>query len=220
MGISEREYVAEILKLLKKRYKTEMQTSLKFKNPWELLVSTVLSAQSTDASVNKITPAFFMEYNDVRNFSKVRPQELYKYTKSIGLYRSKSKNIVMAARMIVKDFDGKVPEEMDELVKLPGVGRKTANVILFNAFGRSEGVAIDTHCVTVANRLWLTDSKNPAVIEKELMGVVNRRDWGNITHLFIALGRDVCTARKKFCSECVLNRICPSSDWSSDDQRA
>ena len=108
---------------------------------------------------------------------------------------------------------------MSELVGLPGVGRKTANVVLFNAFGKKEGIAIDTHCMTVANRLGLTSSRNPVIIEKELMKTIDRKDWGDITHLFIALGRDVCTARKKCCSECVLNGICPSSEAPSDDKR-
>ncbi len=206
-----REYIKEILSLLKRKYRAEMHTSLNFGDPWQLLVSTILSAQATDASVNAVTPSLFKRYERVEDFAVARPSDLYKFTRSIGLYKSKSKNIVKAARIIVDRFGSKVPESIDDLVTLPGVGRKTANVVSYNAFGKIQGIAIDTHCVTVANRLGITRSKNPVIIERDLTGVIERKDWGDVTHLFIALGRDVCTARRKYCESCVLNSICVSS---------
>lgn len=212
-----RYYIREILRLLKRRYRAEMHTSLNFRDPWQLLVSTILSAQATDESVNRITPALFRRYRQVGDFAKARPSDLYRFTRSIGLYRAKSKNIVNAARMMVDRFGSKVPESLDEMVELPGVGRKTANVVLYNAFGRIQGIAIDTHCVTVSNRLGITHSKNPAIIERDLTKIIDKRDWGDVTHLFIALGRDVCTARKKMCEDCVLKGICVSSSVRDTD---
>ncbi len=200
-----------VVSRLKKRYGNEMVTSLRHSNPWELLVATMLSAQSQDSQVNKITPKMFKRYRTVTDFALLKPVELQRYIKTLGLYRNKSKNIINAARSIKKNFNGKVPNSMEGMLMLPGVGRKTANVVLANAFGIHDGIAIDTHCITVSNRLFLLDTKDPEKIEAELMKYVKRSDWGNVTHLFIALGRDVCTARRKFCGECVLRDICPSS---------
>jgi endonuclease-3 len=201
-----------IISRLKKRYRKEMMTSLDYVNPWELLVSTMLSAQCTDVQVNKATPALFKRYPDPKSMARLRPQQLYPYVKTLGFYRNKAKNIVGAAKRIQDKFGGKIPRTMDELLELPGVGRKTANVVLSNAFGTHYGLAIDTHCITVTNRLFLYDTEDPVKIERRLMGIVPKRDWGNLTHLFIALGRDVCTVRRKYCSDCVLKDICPSSD--------
>ncbi len=200
-----------VVSRLRRRYAKDMHTSLDHSNPWEMLVATMLSAQATDAGVNRITPRLFKRFSGPRSYAGLRPAQLYPYTRSVGLYRNKSKNIVAAAKRIVRDFGSRVPDTMEGLTSLPGVGRKTANVVLYNAFHRSAGIAIDTHCVTVSNRLGLVRTKDPAKIEKALMQIVPRRDWGDITHLFIALGRDVCTARKKHCERCVLNDVCPSS---------
>ena len=207
---AERE-IAIILARLKKRYYREMKTSLGHSSPWELLVATMLSAQSQDAQVNKVTPGLFRRYKDVGDFAHLKPSGLYPYVKTLGLYRNKSKNIVSAARYIRNNFNGAVPRTMEGMLKLPGVGRKTANVVMANAFGLNEGIAIDTHCITVANRLFLYNTKMPDKIEARLMKIVPRSERGNITHLFIALGRDVCTARNKYCERCVLNDVCPSS---------
>ncbi len=207
----ERMYTRKVLALLKKRYMEDMRTSLNHNSAWELLVSTILSAQATDVSVNKITPALFKRYKDVGMFIELRPEDLYPYVRSISFYKNKSKSIIGCAKMIVESFGARVPKTIEELVRLPGVGRKTANVVLYNAYGISEGIAIDTHCITVANRLGLATTKNPIAIERDLTEIVDKKDWGDITHLFIALGRDVCTARRKYCESCVLNRICPSS---------
>ncbi len=203
---------SEAIKRLKKRYKEEMKTSLDFTNPWELLISTMLSAQSQDVQVNKVTPALFKKYPDVRDYAQLKPRQLYPYVKTLGLFRNKSKNIIMAAKYIHLHFRDKVPNSMSDLVLLPGVGRKTANVVLANAFGKNEGIAIDTHCIVTTNRLFLYRTQNAVKIEKKLMRIVPQKEWNNTTHLLIALGRDVCTARRKYCQRCVLKDICPSSD--------
>ncbi|MGC8622969.1 MAG: endonuclease III [Candidatus Micrarchaeia archaeon] len=204
-------YAMALLLMLKKKYASQLKTSLSHSNPFELLVATILSAQAQDAQVNKITPKLFSKYKSARDFAMAKPSELYKYLKSIGLYRSKARRIVLASREIVKRFNGSVPASIEELVTLHGVGRKTANVVLSNAFGINEGIAIDTHCITVSNRLGLAHSKDPIKIEKSLMKLFPRNEWGNVSHMLIALGRDTCTARAKHCERCVLKRICPSS---------
>lgn len=203
--------IGVILNRLKKRYSEEMKTSLNYTNSWELLVATMLSAQSQDAQVNKVTPKLFHSYKNPDSFSMLEPRDLYRYLRTLGLYRMKAKNIVSTAKIVAEDYDGKVPKSIEKLVALPGVGRKTANVVLSNAFGINTGIAIDTHCITVANRLFLYNTTNTTKIEKRLMAIVPQDDWKDLTHLFIALGRDVCTARTKYCERCVLKDICPSS---------
>ena len=204
--------ISTIIKRLKRRYIKEMHTSLQFNNGWNLLVATMLSAQSQDAQVNRATPGLFRRYQKIESYTKLRPAQLYKYIGSLGLYRNKAKNIVKAAKYIKEHFNGRIPDRMEDLIMLPGVGRKTANVVLANYFGNNSGIAVDTHCITVSRRLFLYRTKSAEKIERYLMELVPRKEWGNITHLFIALGRDVCTARSKYCNECVLNDICPSSD--------
>ena len=205
------EYVNALLKRLKARYRSEMRTFLLHSNAWELLVATMLSAQAQDAQVNRITPRLFRRYKSVGEYAALKPSDLYAYTGSVGLFRSKSRNIVNAAKEIESRFNGRVPDTMDGLTSLPGVGRKTANVVLANHFKENQGIAIDTHCITVSRRLFLFRTRNAEKIERRLMEYVPRRDWGNINNLFIALGRDVCTARSKRCAGCVLNDVCPSS---------
>ncbi len=153
----------------------------------------------------------FRRFPDAKAFAEASPHELYPYIKTLGLYRGKAKNIVGAARMLSYEFNGVIPRSIEELTRLPGVGRKTANVVLSNAFGINQGIAIDTHCVTVSNRLGLVHTKDPEKIEGAIMRITPMGEWGNVSHLFIALGRDVCTARTKHCDRCVLNDICPSS---------
>lgn len=201
-----------ILARLKKKYAKKMETSLDSETPWELLVATVLSQRTQDAQVNKITPTLFSKYNTPKQYAVLTAPQLYKYVNRIGLYKGKAKNIINTAKIITREYHGAVPETMDELLSLPGVGRKTANVVLSNAFGKLHGIAIDTHCITVANRLFLLKTTNAEKIEKYIMGIVPQNDWRNVSHLFIALGRDVCTAKNKYCERCVLNDICPSSD--------
>lgn len=201
-----------IIRRLRRRYGSEMHTSLSHGSAWELLVATMLSAQSQDAQVNKATPALFRRFPKAADYVGLKPRDLYPYVKGLGLYRNKSKNIIGAARYLHEHFGGRVPTSIGELTQLPGVGRKTANVVLANAFGILEGIAIDTHCITVSRRLFLVRTSDPSKIEKYMMENVPRKEWGNITHLLIALGRDACTARKAYCTRCVLSDICPSSN--------
>ena len=201
-----------VLRLLKRRYPKEMHTFLKFSSPWQLLVATILAAQAQDAQVNKATRKLFERYPDVDGYVSLRPSQLYRYVGSIGLYRTKSKNIIGAAKEIRDNFGSKVPRSMEELVTLPGVGRKTANIVLANAYGLNVGIAIDTHCITVAKRLGFVRTRDPVKIEKKLMSISSESEWSDINHLFIALGRDTCTAKRKYCERCILRHICPSSD--------
>ncbi len=207
-----RVFVDVVIKRLKARYRREMKTSLEHTSSWELLVATMLSAQSQDAQVNKVTKLLFKAYRTPREFVKLRPSQLYRYIGRLGLYKRKAKNIVATARLISREHGGRIPTTIEEMVKLPGVGRKTANVVLGNAFRIHEGIAIDTHCITVANRLGIANTNDPKFIEQRLMQLVDRKDYANVSNLFIALGRDICTARRKYCLECVLKDICPSSD--------
>jgi len=209
--MDKRKLMGIVVKRLKRRYEKEMKTSLDHRNPWELLVATMLSAQAQDRQVNRVTGPLFNRYKTIEEFSKLRPQQLYPYISSIGLYRDKARNIIKTAQILKSDFGTKVPKTIAELTTLKGVGRKTANVVLANAFGINEGIAIDTHCITVANRLKLVKTKDPKKIEQKLMQLVDKSEWGNITHLFIALGRDACTARTAYCNRCTLNDVCPSS---------
>ena len=209
--MSKRLLMRKALYLLKKKYAPQMKSTLEYSNAWELLVATMLSAQAQDRQVKIATKKLFHDHKEMNDYASMGLKELYKYTKSIGLYRNKSKNIIKAAKAIEKDFNGKVPNDLASLQSLPGVGRKTANVVQYNWFGKSEGIAIDTHCITVCNRLELAKGTNAEKIEKEMIKITPKKDWGNVTHLFIALGRDVCTARAKHCDACVLNTICPSS---------
>lgn len=204
--------LSRVIPLLKKRYKWELQTALLHETPWQLLVATILSAQSQDAQVNKATGPLFKKYPNVEDYEKMSPKMLYRYINTVGLYKGKGKNILKTAKIVKERFNSRIPKTIEELITLPGVGRKTANVVLCNAYGINEGIAIDTHCITVANRLGLVRTRNPVKIEKKLMELAPKSEWPDINHMFIALGRDTCTARRKYCERCVLNRICPSSD--------
>ncbi len=207
-----RNFVKTVLIRLKRRYPKGMNTALVHGTPWQLLVATILSAQSQDKQVNAITSRLFRVYSSVHDFSAMRESELLKYIRHVGLYRVKARNIIASAKMIEHSFSGRVPDSMGALTSLPGVGRKTANVVLHEAFGINDGIAIDTHCITVANRLGLAKGRDPERIEATLMGLADRHEWGNLSDLFIALGRDACTARVKRCKSCALSDICPSSN--------
>ncbi len=208
---SKKRFAALVLHKLKQRYRKEMHTTLEYSNPWQLLVAIILSAQSQDAQVNKATKKLFADFPNVDAYAYIKEEALYPYIKTLGLYRSKAKSIVATAQAVKSRFNGKVPKSMKELLSLRGVGRKTANVFLSSYYNINEGIAIDTHCITVSNRLGLSHSKDPIKIEKSLMQLVEKKDWGNVTPLFIALGRDTCQARHKYCERCILNKICPSS---------
>ena len=203
--------VLEILKRLKKEY-LEPKTALNYKTPFELLVSTILSAQTMDAQVNKVTESLFKKYRSVKEFADADPEKFQKDVSSVNFYRNKAKNIQGSARMIVEKFNSQVPKTMDELTTLPGVARKTANIVLSVIYGINEGIAVDTHVKRLAFRLGLTKNEDPVKVEQDLMAITPRQEWGNISHLLIFHGRKICQAKKPRHSECALYDICPSRD--------
>ena len=201
--------IKKIIKRLKKEY-PEPKTTLTFSNPFDLLVATILSAQTTDVHVNRVTEKLFKKYKSVKDYANVSIETLQKDVSSINFYRTKAKNIHESAKMIVTNFNSKVPETMEELVTLPGVARKTANIVLSNAYGINEGIAVDTHVRRLSNRLGLTKNEDPVKIEKDLMEITAKSEWGNLSHLLIFHGRKICQAKKPKHKECVLFDICPS----------
>jgi len=198
----------EIIKRLKKEYGNP-GTALKHKNPWELLVATVLSAQCTDERVNKVTPLLFKKFPDAKAMAKADLEEIEKLVRSTGFYKQKAKRLKAIAKKVIEDYNGKVPDSMEELVKLPGVARKTANIVLSYGFGKIEGIAVDTHVRRISYRLGLTKNKDPAKIEKDLMKEFDKKYWILVNSLLIQHGREVCKARKPACEECVLRDLCP-----------
>jgi endonuclease-3 len=203
--------IKEIIRRLKREY-PELKTALTFSNPFELLAATVLSAQTTDVHVNKVTGNLFKKYKSIKDYAAVPLETLQKDVSSINFYKTKAKNIQESAKMIIEKFDSRVPQKMEELITLPGVARKTANIILSSAYGINEGIAVDTHVKRLANRLGLTENEDPVKIEKELMEITPKTEWGNLSHLLIFHGRKICQAKKPNHKECVLYDICPSRD--------
>ena len=200
--------VAEVIRRLEGEY-PDARIALNYSNPLELLVATILSAQCTDEAVNKVTPGLFVRYRTAEDYAGADKEQLEQEIRSTGFYRSKAKSIIGAARMIVTGFDGSVPQTMAGLTTLPGVGRKTANIVLYNAFGVVEGIAVDTHVRRVSGRIGLTRNSDPEKIEKDLMEQIPGTGWGHFSHLLIEHGRAVCTARKPKCGACLLSDICP-----------
>lgn len=207
---TEEERSSEILDILKKTYGGQ-STALAFQTPLELLVSTMLSAQCTDARVNIVTKELFKKYRTANDYANADMKKFGQEIKSTGFYKSKAKNIISAAKKIVSDFDGKVPKTMEELITLPGVGRKTANIVLAESFGIIEGIAVDTHVRRVSFRLGMTENTDPEKIERDLMEIYPKKEWRNVSNLLIAHGRKTCAAKRPFCSACPLNKICPSA---------
>jgi len=203
--------IVEIIKRLKREY-PKPQTALSYKNPFELLVATILSAQATDAHVNKITVSLFKKYKSLKDYTRASPEAFQKDLSSVNFYKTKAKNIQASAKMIAEHFNSHVPRTMDELTSLPGVARKTANIILSNAYGIHEGIAVDTHVKRLAYRLGLTNHEDPVKIEKDLMTITPKKEWGTLSHLLIFHGRKICQAKKPNHKECVLSDICPSRD--------
>lgn len=199
-----------ILAALKEFYQ-ETGTALQFHTPYELLVATILSAQSTDKQVNKVTKILFEKYPNVWAIAALTPEQLAEEIKSIGLYKMKSKNIVATSKILTECYHGQVPETLETLITLPGVGRKTANVVLSNAFG-IPALAVDTHVFRVANRLKLTDSDNVLKSEKQLMALIPQEDWSCAHHWLIWHGRLYCKARNPNCLNCKLNSFCPAEE--------
>jgi endonuclease-3 len=204
-----RERVAQLVKVLPKVY-PDAHTELNFKTPLELLIATILSAQCTDKRVNLVTPALFKKYPTAADYAKAPPAEIEKMIRSTGFFRNKTKSIRAATSAIVEKHNGKVPDTMEELRELPGVGRKTANVVLGNAFGKDEGIVVDTHVVRLSRRLRLTKHDDPEKIERDLMKLVPREHWTNWSHWLIWHGRRRCFARKPDCANCEIFRLCPS----------
>lgn len=207
--------VRQVIFDLKKQY-PDAKIALNFGNELQLLVAVILSAQCTDERVNVVTPILFGKFPNVESFANCKIEELEKAIYSTGFYKNKAKNIKAMAQMLIKDFGGKVPSEMEDLLKLPGVARKTANVVMWSAFDRAEGVVVDTHVARLCGRLGLvpmkmSERKDAVNIEKELQKILPRKNWGEFSHLLIFHGRRVCVARKPRCGDCVLNKICPSA---------
>jgi endonuclease-3 len=200
----------KVIELLEKEH-ADAKIALHYSNPLELLVATMLSAQSTDETINKVTKTLFKKYMKPADYAHADLTELEQDIRSTGFYHNKAKNLQNAAKMLVDKYNSKVPKTMEELVKLPGVARKTANIVLTNAFGVIAGVAVDTHVRRLAQRLGLSENKDPNKIEKDLMSIMPKDKWMRLTDLLIFHGRRVCTAKKPNCAGCVLNKICPSA---------
>jgi len=185
------------------------RTELSWTTPWELLASTILSAQCTDARVNQVTPHLFHKWKNVQQMSNADVSEIENVIRSTGFFRNKAKSLQASARKIVADFNGQVPRTMAEMLTLPGVARKTANVVLSNAYGVQAGIAVDTHVKRISFRLGLTAQTNPDKIEQDLLPFFPQQHWGEINHFLVLFGRQVCTARKPACGSCELNDLCP-----------
>jgi endonuclease III len=212
------ERVTEILKRLNDLY-PEVTCALTHRSAWELLVATILSAQSTDVNVNRVTPELFRKYPTVEAFAAITPEQLEPDVRSTGFFRNKSKSVVGAAKKIVADFGGQVPDDIDKLLTLPGVARKTSNVVLGTWFKKAEGVVVDTHVHRISRRLELTSQNDPPKIEQDLMKIIPRDRWILFSHQVIWHGRKLCFARKPNCAECSLENICHAGDktWSTVD---
>ncbi len=202
-----RERIAKIIKILKKEY-PDARIALKFSTDFELIVATMLSAQCTDKRVNIVTRDLFKKYRSISDWANAKVHTLENDIRSVGFFRNKARNIIAVANIIKDKFKGHIPDNMQELVSLPGIARKTANIILYNAFSKNEGIAVDTHVRRLALRIGLTQSNNPVRIEKDLMSLVLRRDWGKFNDLLVKHGRIVCIARAPLCAECSVSKYC------------
>lgn len=207
----EEERAQSILRLLKKKYPNAKGTVLKFNNALELLIATILSAQCTDERVNEVTKTLFNKYKTAEDYATTDLNDLQAIIKPTGFFRNKAKFIKDATKMLVTDFNSEMPRSIEEMTKFPGVARKTANIVLSNAFGIIEGIAVDTHVMRVSKRLGFTKEKNRDKIEKDLMKLFHKAQWFDITNLLIMHGRRICVARHPKCGECVVNKLCPSA---------
>lgn len=196
-----------IIKKLKEAY-PDAKCSLNFETPFQMLFAVVLSAQCTDERVNKVTPEIFKRYPEPKDIANLSEAELETLIKSCGFYKTKSKNLKRTAEILVKDYNGKVPQSMEELIKLPGVGRKCANVIMLEAFNNPQGIAVDTHCKRVSNRVGFSNKSQPEKIEEELLKIIPKKYYKDVNHLFIWHGRKVCTAQNPKCDKCPIKEYC------------
>ena len=202
--------VRKIIRLLKRAY-PDAKCSLNHSNAFELLVATILSAQCTDARVNIVTQDLFRKYRKPEDYLKVSPKELQQDIRTTGFFRNKTTSIQGAAKVLHEEYRDEVPQTMDELLELPGVARKTANVVLGNAFGLSAGVVVDTHVTRLSHRLGFSGQKTAEKIEQDLIAIVPKKEWVIFPHLMISHGRAICKARNPLCAECVIEKLCPSS---------
>lgn len=203
-------HAVEVAKLLKKHY-PDPKTELVHKNEMELVISVMLSAQTTDKKVNEITPKLFAKYKTWKDFSQADLKELQATIRGVNFHLGKADRIIKASKFIISEYGSRVPKTLAELVKIPGIARKSANVILLELWGIAEGIVVDTHVTRVAGRLGLTKNTDAVKIEKDLMEIVPREYWRNISGALVLHGRYICTARKPNCEECVLNKVCPSA---------
>jgi endonuclease-3 len=211
--MNKREKAKLIIDILTQKFPDPV-CALTHENPWQLLVATILSAQCTDARVNMVTPKLFATFSGPEALAKAPIKKLEELIHSTGFYRNKAKNIKACMQVIMEKYAGLVPDTLAELVALPGVGRKTANVVLGTSFNKAEGVVVDTHVSRISQRLGLTASTNPITIEKDLIKVVPKKSWVVFSHLLILHGRSTCPARKPRCEECELNEICPKNPYT------
>ena len=207
MQRSAKERIIKIIKILRKTH-PHSRTALHYKSPLQIMIATILSAQCTDDRVNKITPSLFKKYKTVRDFSKARQSVLEKEIYSAGFYKNKAKNIIAASKKITRDFKEKIPDNMEELITLPGVARKTANIVLSSGFGKTEGIAVDTHVKRLSGRLGLSRESDPNKIERDLLRIVPKKDWLDFNYILVNHGRDICQARKPMCPDCVIIKLC------------
>ena len=205
--ISQKNKVKQIISLLSQKYPSP-KCALEHENPWQLLVATILSAQCTDKRVNMITPNLFKKYPTVESFAKADIKELEEVIHSAGFYHNKAKNIISCAKELINKFNGILPQTLDELTKLPGVGRKTGSVLLGSAFGKAEGIVVDTHVSRLSQKIGLTKQSDPEKIEKDLMKIVEKKHWINFSHWLILHGRETCIARRPKCGECIISDFC------------
>jgi endonuclease-3 len=205
-----KERILKIIRILRREY-PRSRTALEFQTPLQILVATILAAQCTDERVNQVTPALFRKYPTAAAFAAADRAELEAEIRPTGFFRNKAKSIIGAARKIVEDFGGEVPANMADLITLPGVARKTANIVLSSGYGIAEGIAVDTHVKRLSGRLGLSRQLDPEKIEKDLLKIVPREDWLDFNYMLVNHGRKICQARKPRCPECALRRLCPSA---------
>jgi endonuclease-3 len=201
---------ATIYRRLDKTY-PDAKVALRFSNPLEMVIATVLSAQSTDAMVNKVTESLFEKYRTPQDYLAAPPGELERDIHATGFFNQKAKAIRGLARVILEEFDGRVPDTMEGLLRLPGVARKTANIVLGNSFGKVEGIAVDTHVHRLSRRLGFSDEDDPNKVERDLMALFSKKKWFALTYLLIEHGRNICLAKAPRCEDCVVNDLCPAS---------
>jgi endonuclease-3 len=209
-GLDRKQRAREVMKRLAKEF-PDAHIALDFDTPFHLLVAVILSAQTTDVGVNKVTPKLFARFPTAEALATADPADVEEIVKPTGFFRNKTKSIVGAARMLVADYGGEVPRTMEDLMRLPGVARKTANIVISNAYGIVEGIAVDTHVFRLSHRLGLSSEKDPDKVERDLTSLLPRDDWFHVNYRFIDHGRNVCTAKRPICGICVLNDICPSA---------